>query len=93
MMFAEYMGLSGKNAEFSCKALQLPYGDGQMSMVFMLSNDKGNSIGIDFLSTSMVVVPSSFATFFVHLNICFVTSITYIYTLTVCQMTKAALKY
>jgi serine protease inhibitor len=41
MMFAEYMALSGKNAEFSCKALQLPYGDGQLSMVFMLPNDKG----------------------------------------------------
>jgi serine protease inhibitor len=41
MMFAKYMALSGKIAEFSCKALQLPYGDGQMSMVFMLPNDKG----------------------------------------------------
>ena len=42
MMFAKYMALSGKNAEFSCKALQLPYGDGQLSMVFMLPNDKGD---------------------------------------------------
>jgi serine protease inhibitor len=36
------MALSGKNAEFSCKALQLPYGDGQLSMVFMLPNDKSD---------------------------------------------------
>lgn len=41
MMFAEYMTLSGENAEFSCKALHLPYGDGQLAMVFMLPNDKG----------------------------------------------------